>query len=526
MSEAAISGLVERVREEAKKAADLRLAFQQVLARLDVEPDQLDAWRDGSDIVGTAYERLFPGASRRDLGQFYTPFWAGEVMAGWVFEQKIDLLLDPGVGSGALSIAASKHRRRGDARMLGLDVDPLAVTMAKANRDLREIPDWELRRADFLLDVLEEQPDGVTCNPPYSRHHAIPVEVKARVHDGFEQRLGLKLSRLAGLHVLFLVRALEASAPGARLAFITPSDWLDVGYGRQVKEHLLDQAHIAALVFIEPEHLFFDGVLTTAVITLIEKGAPRGKTRVLRLGKELPRPAQVVAAVAGRGKLPVETVKLKAEAKWARPKARQSSGVRIGDVARIRRGIATGANSFFVISEAERRKVGIDRKLLRPCLTSPKMIEGQELTMEDLDALPDDVPRWLVGSDDQRVEEEQTPLGRYLRRGRRAGIHRGYLTSRRRPWYSQEPRDECPILFSYFNRDRPRFIRNRAGAVALNNWLIIEPREGQDADELWQLLSGPNTYKRLLEQRRIYGSGLWKLEPSELENVRLTLAKS
>src|SRR5262249_31731283 len=102
-------------------------------------------------------------------------------------------------------------------------------------------------------------------------------------------------------------------------------------------------------------------------------------------------------------------------------------------------------------------------------------------------------------------------------------IDRGYLAARRKPWHRQEQRGASPILFTYFNRDAPRFVRNRCGAVPLNNWLIVEPADGIDADALFRSLQSESVQKQLLEGRRVYGGGLWKLEPSELQNVLVRL---
>jgi hypothetical protein len=95
------------------------------------------------------------------------------------------------------------------------------------------------------------------------------------------------------------------------------------------------------------------------------------------------------------------------------------------------------------------------------------------------------------------------------------------LAQRRKPWHGLEQRHDSPILFSYFNRRAPRFVRNRCRAVPLNNWLIVEPNEGVDVEELLRFLRSRTVKNQLLERRRIYGGGLWKLEPSELLEVRL-----
>ena len=102
-----------------------RDVLQDHLAGLKVSDSDRIPWQDGLDIVGTAYERLFSGEERRDAGQFFTPFWAGDVMAGWLFDEKVDLCLDPEEGRGGLSIPAARHPKRRGARLVGLELDPL-----------------------------------------------------------------------------------------------------------------------------------------------------------------------------------------------------------------------------------------------------------------------------------------------------------------------------------------------------------------------------------------------------------------
>src|SRR5262249_34875245 len=158
------------------------------------------------------------------------------------------------------------------------------------------------------------------------------------------------------LHVLFLIRAIELASDQARIAFITPSDWLDVNYGAKVKEFLLEQAHVEAIVFLEQGGLFFDGVMTTAAITLIRKGSAPGTTKIARLGEKPPPPERVLKTLDAKRSKSIELVQLTKGQKWSRSTVARADATRLGDVARIRRGIATGCNEFFVISEDRRRK--------------------------------------------------------------------------------------------------------------------------------------------------------------------------
>lgn len=535
MGKHAVQDLVGAVREatrtdslEARRRA-FRRELDRVATELDVDRAAWEPWADGVDVIGAAYEQLVSGVERRPRGQFQTPFWAADLMASWLLSEPTELLLDPGVGAGRLLFRALKAGPHVPERMLGLDIDPLSLTMARLNVELRD-PDGRVRldlmRRDFLTGSLAARPDAITCNPPYSRHHAIPSDQKEAIHAGFEARLGRRFNRLAGLHVLFLVRALEVARPGARIAFITPADWLDVGYGRHVKRFVLERAYVDSIVLFDEDHLFFDGAITSAAITFIRKEPSAGRaTRIVRLPRELPPRRQVLAAVKGTsGALAAEEIELAVERRWGRVHRQISRGTRLGDLARVRRGLATGCNRFFALSEETRRQFGIDKADLRPAITSPRLVSGTELTRAILGSLPDDQARWVLDRRDPEAEKGDFPIARYLRWGRKhLQANSGYLASNRRPWYALEKRGDCPILFSYMNRENPRFIRNRAQAVPLNTFLIVEPKDGIDPDELCAALNSRFVLDQLTHDRRNYGGGLWKLEPREVEELRVEL---
>jgi hypothetical protein len=547
-ADAAVTDLVRRVRiaaAEAVAAKDgydhrprtidaewIRVALRRELRRLEREiradPSTWGAWRDGVDVVGTAYEQLVRGADRRDSGQFQTPMYAAELMAGWLAQREIECLLDPGVGAARLLIASSKQRRV-PRRMIGIDTDEVSLAMAQLNMLLRGL-DAKLRLNDFLLGRFIERPDAIIANPPYSRHHAIPEWRKHSVHDHLQRRLGVDVSLLAGLHVLFFMRAIEVLGDGGRLAFITPLPWLDVNYGREVKRYVLEHAHVDGLIVFDDRERVFPGAKTTATITLLTKGesaaAGDAPTRVVRIGVEKPPARDVIAALAGRASpINAEPVTLSADEPWSTRPApkRRPPGRPLPEFARVRRGVATGCKPFYVISEETRRDHGLRVRDLRPCVATPKVVPHLELTTEILQQLPATTPRWLLNTRDPQADRREDALGAYLRLGRDQGADESYLAQHRRPWWGLEQRGSCPILFTYMNKHNPRFIRNRAGAIALNNFLIIEPHDNVDPDALWRALNRRAFIGQLEHFRRAYGGGMWKLERHELDQLRVRL---
>ncbi len=89
-------------------------------------------------------------------------------------------IVDIGTGSGAIALALKRHF--GSARVLGVDVSPIALQQARANGAALGIPvEWVL--ADVLDDgfSLPVECDLVVSNPPYipiSERHMLDDHVK------------------------------------------------------------------------------------------------------------------------------------------------------------------------------------------------------------------------------------------------------------------------------------------------------------------------------------------------------------
>lgn len=97
-----------------------------------------------NDVLKELYEGLVDPASRHDLGEYYTPDWLAELTLAKL-GYKSGRLLDPACGSGSFLYAAARKLRDDSGfsgnkltshileSVIGIDVHPVAVLMAKAN---------------------------------------------------------------------------------------------------------------------------------------------------------------------------------------------------------------------------------------------------------------------------------------------------------------------------------------------------------------------------------------------------------
>ncbi len=316
---------------------------------------------------------------------------------------------------------------------------------------------------------------------------------------------------------------------GGIAGWLIPSEFMDVNYGRELKQYLLRAVTLLRIHRFDPTEIQFSDALVSSAIVWLRNQKPAPTHRIeFTYGGSLSEP---------RTRAWVPASQLDNAAKWNRiPPApglgREAAAPTLGEYFHVKRGIATGANAFFIMTSGQAAERGIPRQCLRAILPSPRLLPSDEVLAADGGEPLLARSLWLL---DCRLPEEQVRasyprLWRYLAAGRDA-IGRRYLCSRRAPWYSQEAREPTPFLCTYMARGRrggaQRFIFNCSNAIGANTYLMLYPREALarfvDGDlararRVWQVLAEIDT-QAMVAAGRVYGGGLYKLEPGELTGI-------
>jgi adenine-specific DNA-methyltransferase len=477
-------------------------------------------------------------AKRRRLGQVFTPRPIADWMARWVCEERPRRVLDPAVGHGVFVEAIEGLGTSSAPPVVEVcDIDAGMLTrFAAVPRSVA----FECRRSDFVTARFRGRYDAIIANPPYVRHH--DMDYGEDVLGRFDRICGRRLSRMTNLYGLFLIKIWTLLGDRGRAAVITPAEWLNADFGVAIKAFLLEENAIDAIVHFDHASNVFDGALTTAAITLLRRGRSDGEAIRLLHVSDI---GELTAARVARGRR-VRPAELDPRGKWTplfngseSPSrnpgtapaisrchtalrlgcaGRVVAGPRLADIARCTRGIATGANEYFTIRESDRRRWGIDLRDLRICITKAQDVRGDRFTAADVQRLIDADRRIYLLQPRPRLT---AAVKRYLAEGERRRVHRRYLPSHRPVWYMPEHREPAPILVSVFARGEFRFALNQAGALNLTPYHAIYLRDPsrERVNALFEYLASPAAQEALASHRRIYGDGLLKLEPRDVEAI-------
>ena len=494
-----------------------------ILYELEAERIQL---QEALDAERTAKERNI-------LGQFATPAPLAEDIIRYCLSlhtrEKINFL-EPSCGSGsffsALVRSVNKDRL---ADAVGVEVDERfanAATALWSAHGLRVI-NGDFTKSSTLQDFRASL---LVTNPPYVRHHHLSTNEKKRLISAVTQQLSITPSGLSGLYLYFTLLSHRLLAPDAISAWLIPAEFMDVNYGRALKEYLTEQVSLIRIHRFDPADVQFTDALVTSAVVVFKNTPPvKGQVVEFSVGGSVERPRHIITR-------PLD--ELKPTTKWATHFKNEfrnnTSGPTLKDFLRVRRGLATGSNSFFILPRKRVQELGIRPEHALPILPSPRVLKGLVVERRE-DGYPDiDEPLALITSclTEDELRTRDPGLAQYLASADEK-IKSGYLVSKRSPWYKQENRPPAPFLCTYMGRGTDdkhpfRFILNKSEATATNLYLMLYPtpimqayidrHEGALEHIHKALLS--LTADDLRDGGRVYGGGLHKIEPKELGNLR------
>jgi len=440
-------------------------------------------------------------------------------MADWVLKnENTNLVLDPAFGLGifARALKTKKH-----VAVKGFETDNCIYQQFL---DLTsDCDDIVIQLQDYISNDWKNKYDGIICNPPYFKFH--DYDNKIALHE-IETRLGIKLSGLSNLYVLFLLKSLFQLKDNGFLAYIVPSEFLNAGYGVQIKEYLLNAKVLRHVVIVDFNENVFGDAITTATILLCSKDVHDEHVKFSTI-KSIDDFENIriwiknYFSTAQTNAFPRH--ELRPEIKWR--KYHQSENaikynhlVPFSTFATTKRGLATGSNEFFTFNLSKQKRYSIPDKCLSHCVCRSTDVSKQFFTDESFQELAAHNKNVFILNAASALDDEN--VKKYIRLGENADIHKLFLTSRRSPWFAIEKQTIAPIWVSVFYRAGMKFIRNEANAHNLTTFHCIYPNPLiVDTDLFFAYLMTDVARQIFDDSRREYGNGLKKFEPNDINRA-------
>lgn len=432
---------------------------------------------------------------RRDISTTYET--ALRVIAPLLFNSQCTRVLDIGCGNGVFlqavgEVLKTRHPHQFfspdalAATLTGVEHNPDVATDAKmrlTNCFGRPAIGWDIRVSDALELNEERKYDFVVGNPPWIRLHDLDAATRSKLRSRFMTAAGA-----FDLCYLFIEKALHMLDHGGELALVVPRGIQSQPAAKPLRTLLSDTGKWS----ITPLH-----------------------------GNCFEQTADVAPAI-------LRYTKIDSKISEDTP---SKSGSTFGDIAVITTGVATGANSIFLVDSDTVKQWCLEKSRLRPVVRGRNIhfgVHSIQYTSEQL-IWPYMNMRGFQWLDDLSSSPH---VLKYLR------AHQAELTCRPRladciqrnpsDWYRfidpgrqanyyKKVRIVIPVIFR-----EPTFALVKARcAVVLNSCLEIYPKPGYEHKVL-TILSSDSFWRTLRKTSRLLTSDYRRTSVTELQSTPLT----
>ena len=457
------------------------------------------------------YSEQVESPHRKDYGQFFTHPIAADFMVRWVLKSQKKSLYDPAFGLGAFLDPVSDDLQ---IKFTGSEIDSRILNFWKGTANGRNV---EVANEDYLLSWGKSH-TNIVCNPPYMRFQKFLN--RNIVFRAFVENLGLKLSGYTNTASTFLLKSLSELNGSGRLAYIMPFEFLNTGYGTIVKKRLIQDGHLVSMISLDCEKDIFPDAITSVGIVLYDT-----TQRYSHVDFHVATSVHSLANILENA--PVNRIALDSldpKLKWlshfqpADFSINTQMTVPLNYYGHFSRGIATGANKFFVLRPSRAKELEIPLEERLQCITKSSQIKRLVFDCEDYNNLIEkDDAVFLFNAGCNHSDRAEA----YIQIGEREGYNARFLTKNRNPWYITEKRYPSPFLIGVFSRGGYKIVRNRSKALNLTCFHGFQPNAFGNLyiDQLFLYLASATGQDIVALSRRRYGDALDKFEPNDLNNA-------
>lgn len=459
--------------------------------------------------------------SKKNTGSYYTPSYLASFISKRVlshFEGRSRLsVLEPSVGDGAFISELAKEENT-NINLTALDINKVELKTASKK--------WSKKTAlfikrDFLNYSTSKKYSVVIGNPPYVKKNILTakqIELSKTIHSNEN----LTEASVKNIWATFLVKSNTLLAKNGVLAFVLPSELLQVKFAEEVREYLKNEFERIE-IFTFNDLMFECKGQDTIVLFAYKKSKLKGDFFTNISSREELEKNNFI--------LKNNNLLVESKVKWTHHFLTSDELTfidnlknklkTVNDYSVSKPGIVTGANKYFIIDKETENKYNLS-KYTKSIIQKGLFVNGSVVfSDEDIEELEKNnrPTRLLQLNDTDKISKK---LREYLDVGELEELPARHKCGIRKNWYVIPNISEKPDAF-FFKRSHlyPKLLKNNSDALVTDSAYKVGMRNGYDLNSF--IYSFYNTLTLLLSELdgRYYGGGVLELIPSEFKKLTI-----
>jgi adenine-specific DNA-methyltransferase len=457
--------------------------------------------------------------SKKHTGSYYTPKYLADFISKRVSDFFIDRkrlsILEPSVGDGSF-VKSINNTFCKTVTLTALDINSVELEKAKEK--------WKRKRGVFIpIDFLdfhsENKYTAIVGNPPYIKK-SILNDAQIGSCKQIHFKSNLSEASVKNIWTAFLIKSSTLLSKNGMLAFVLPSELLQVKFAEEIREFL--KREFERIEIFTFNDLMFDCKgQDTVVLFAYKKAKAKGEFFTnIKSTKDL---------LNNSIKLKKNNLLVESKVKWTHHFLTEKEIFFINEIksslkivnhySTSRPGIVTAANKFFIIDKKTEKDFNLSQ-YTKPIIQKGLFVNGSVVFREKdfVELEKANLPARLL----QLNNDDKIPikLNDYLKMGLELEIHERYKCRLRDKWYVIPNISTEPEAFFFKRSHRyPKLLKNEAKAFVTDSAYKISINVPYDLNSFIYSFYNSFTLASAEIEGRYYGGGVLELTPNEFKNL-------
>lgn len=455
--------------------------------------------------------------NHKEIGSFYTP----KEIALWITQRaflntsKNDSIhvLEPSCGDGSFLKAIDEL----SAYKEYIDIDAVEYESVAIEKARSQYQNVNFYHEDFLFWENEKKYDVILGNPPY-------IVRKILNRDQFVQcknihiMAGLQNREIANIWTAFVVKCSEMLSDKGILAFVLPTELLQVNYTKEIRNYLLKK--FKRIEVISFRNLTFESIGQDVVILMAYK---LHSTEGLYFSEattisELTENINFDIHHGDNDSKWSSYILKEDEIKFIKEIAQKCS--KVSDLCSSVAGIVTAANNYFIVSQKIVDKYNL-HSFIKPIIQKGTFVNGSaELSKKDYNVLKKaDKPCYILDLNNILESDFTDGLKSYLKIGEEKSIPQRYKCKIRTRWFDIPSIWKSEGFFFKRGHHYPKLLVNKADVYVTDSAYRIKMKDGMSMENFTMSFYNSLTLLFAELNGRYYGGGVLELTPNEFKGL-------